>query len=111
MLNEVLERARQGRAEAEADLFELLTIPSVSATPERRADCRRAAEWLEARLRRAGMDVQGVDVVEGGHPVGVAEWLGPARGPALAGDGHYDGPPPGPPRGGLVPPVRAPAPP
>src|SRR2546430_43286 len=59
MLNEALERARQGRAEAEADLFELLTIPSVSATPERRADCRRAAARGGGRLRGPGRAGQG----------------------------------------------------
>jgi len=33
---------------------DLLSIPSVSAIPEHAADCRKAAEWLAAELRRIG---------------------------------------------------------
>src|SRR5436189_506468 len=90
MLNEALERARARRAEAEADLFELLSIPSVSATPERRADCRRAADWLANRLRGMGMETAITDVSEDGHPVVAAEWLGRPGAPTLTVYGHYD---------------------
>ena len=96
MLDEVLERARGRRAEAEAQLFELISIPSVSALPEHRADCRRAAEWLAQKLRGLGMDVQVVDVLDGGHPVVVAEWLGRLGAPTLTVYGHYDVQPPDP---------------
>lgn len=96
MLDEVLERARGRRAEAEAQLFELISIPSVSALPEHRADCRRAAEWLAQKLRGLGMDVQVVDVLDGGHPVVVAEWLGRPGAPTLTVYGHYDVQPPDP---------------
>jgi acetylornithine deacetylase/succinyl-diaminopimelate desuccinylase-like protein len=96
MLDQVLERARARRAEAEAALFELISIPSVSALPAHRADCRRAAEWLAARLRGAGMDARLVDVHEDGHPVVVAEWLGRPGAPTLTIYGHYDVQPPDP---------------
>src|SRR2546421_551284 len=46
MLQQVLERARAGRAEAEAELFDLLSIPSVSALPEHRGDLRPARHWF-----------------------------------------------------------------
>src|SRR5437588_696254 len=67
MLEQVLERARQRRAEAEAALFELIAIPSVSALPEHRDDCRRAADWLVARFTAAGMQARLVDGGEGEH--------------------------------------------
>src|SRR5256886_11166775 len=41
MLERALEAARAGRAQAEADLCELLAIPSVSSASEHRDDCRR----------------------------------------------------------------------
>ena len=96
MLDKALERARKGRSEAEAQLFELVSIPSVSALPEHRADCRRAAGWLEQKLRGLGMDVQVVDVLDEGHPVVVAEWLGRPGAPTLTIYGHYDVQPPDP---------------
>jgi acetylornithine deacetylase/succinyl-diaminopimelate desuccinylase-like protein len=96
MLDQVLERARGRRAEAEAALFELISIPSVSALPEHRDDCRRAAEWAAARLREAGMDARLVDVRKDGHPVVVAEWLGRPGAPTLIIYGHYDVQPPDP---------------
>jgi acetylornithine deacetylase/succinyl-diaminopimelate desuccinylase-like protein len=96
MLDRVLERAHERRAEADAALFELISIPSVSALPEHRDDCRRAAEWVAARLRAAGMDARLVDVHEGGHPVVVAAWLGRPGAPTLTIYGHYDVQPPDP---------------
>ena len=96
MLDQVLERAKERRADAEAALFELIAIPSVSALPEHREDCRRAADWLVARLSGMGMDVRIVDVLEGGHPVVVAEWMGRPGAPTLTVYGHYDVQPPDP---------------
>jgi acetylornithine deacetylase/succinyl-diaminopimelate desuccinylase-like protein len=93
---QVLARARERRAEAEADLFELLSIPSVSALPEHSADCRLAAGWLADRLRGLGMEVEVTDVAEGGHPVVMAEWLGRPGAPTLTFYGHYDVQPPDP---------------
>jgi acetylornithine deacetylase/succinyl-diaminopimelate desuccinylase-like protein len=96
MLDQVLERARGRRAEAEAALFELISIPRVSALPDHRDDCRRAAGWVAARLRAAGMEARLVDVREDGHPVVVAEWLGRPGAPTLTIYGHYDVQPPDP---------------
>src|SRR5215469_3387437 len=96
MLDQVLERARGARAAAEAELFELISIPSVSALPEHRDDCRRAAAWLERRLRAMGMEASLIDVPGGGHPVVEAEWLGRPGAPTLTIYGHYDVQPPDP---------------
>ena len=97
MLDQVLERARAGRARAEEDLFELVSIPSVSTLPEHRDDCRRAAEWLARQLRDIGMDAHlaGADA-NGAHPVVMAEWLGRPGAPTLTIYGHYDVQPPDP---------------
>ncbi|WP_338204793.1 dipeptidase [Candidatus Nephthysia bennettiae] len=95
-LEAVLRRAREGREAAENDLFELLAIPSVSALPEHHDDCRRAAGWVAARLERLGMHVELAEVVPGGQPVVMAEWLGHDGGPTLTIYGHYDVQPPDP---------------
>ena len=96
MLERALEAARAGRAQAEVELCELLRIPSVSGVSEHRDDCRRAAIWLEERLRRMGMRTEMVDVPDGGHPVLVAEWLERPGAPTLTIYGHYDVQPPDP---------------
>jgi len=96
MLDQVLDRAREGRAEADAALFELVAIPSVSALPEHADDCRRAAGWLVDRLRSSGMDTRLVEGQDGGHPTVVAEWLERPGAPTLTVYGHYDVQPPDP---------------
>ena len=88
MLQQSLERARAGQQQAEEDLLELLSIPSVSALPEHRDDVRRAGAWIADRLKACGMRVE---VVEGlGNPVISAEWLERPGRPTLAIYGHYD---------------------
>jgi acetylornithine deacetylase/succinyl-diaminopimelate desuccinylase-like protein len=71
------------------ELKALLRIPSVSTTPERAPDCRRAAEWLAEHLRALGcaqVELLGSET----HPVVCAE------GPPVPGRatvvvyGHYD---------------------
>jgi len=96
MLEGVLDRARLGRAQAEEDLFELLAIPSVSALPEHRHDCRLAADWLVERLKGMGMFAELIEVEPEGQPVVMAEWLGHDSGPTLTIYGHYDVQPPDP---------------
>ena len=68
---------------------DFLAIPSVSAIPEHAADCRNAAEWLAAELRRIG--AQRVEVSEtGGHPIVVAERIEDPALPTIVVYGHYD---------------------
>ena len=68
---------------------DFLAIPSVSAIPEHAADCRKAAEWLAAELRRIG--AQRVEVSEtGGHPIVVAERVEDPALPTIVVYGHYD---------------------
>jgi acetylornithine deacetylase/succinyl-diaminopimelate desuccinylase-like protein len=69
-----------------AALEELVSIPSVSGDPARRADVERAAVWLAARLAPLGGRV----VATGGHPLVLAEWLGAEGAPTVLVYGHYD---------------------
>jgi acetylornithine deacetylase/succinyl-diaminopimelate desuccinylase-like protein len=68
---------------------DFLAIPSVSAIPEYAPDCRKAAEWLAAELRRIG--AQRVEVSEtGGHPMVVGERIEDPALPTIVVYGHYD---------------------
>jgi acetylornithine deacetylase/succinyl-diaminopimelate desuccinylase-like protein len=84
------EYAKANFAKARQQLDELIRIPSISTTPERAGDVRRAAEWLADDLRRAGMTKVEVVPTEG-HPIVYAEWLnaGPNARTVLV-YGHYD---------------------
>ncbi|TMC13147.1 MAG: dipeptidase [Chloroflexi bacterium] len=94
ILNQALEIARESRPQAEADYFDHLRIPSISALPQHAADCRRAAENLLRHFRRIGFDAS---LVEGnGHPTVRAEWMGAPGKPVLTVYGHYDVQPPDP---------------
>ncbi len=90
MRNDALTYARQHRAEALADLQELLRIPSISTLPECKPDMQRAAQWLADKLGEVGL--QNIKIMPtAGHPVVYADWLkaGPTL-PTLLIYGHYD---------------------
>lgn len=74
----------------QAELLEMLRIPSVSADPDHAGDIRRMAEWLADHLRRLGLENARV-LPTAGNPVVYAEWLnaGPHR-PTVLVYGHYD---------------------
>ena len=93
----------RGYIEANSDEFfgalkQWLAIPSVSADPARRADVRRSARWLAARLASTGFPVAEVWETTGSDPDGrpglpavFAEWraVDPAA-PAVLVYGHHD---------------------
>lgn len=68
---------------------EFLRIPSISTLPEHAADCQRAAEWLAAALRAAGIEHTEV-AATGGHPVVYGDWLHAPGAPTVLVYGHYD---------------------
>jgi acetylornithine deacetylase/succinyl-diaminopimelate desuccinylase-like protein len=71
------------------ELFAFLRIPSISARSEHEPDMRRAAEWLAARMREAGLEAS----IErtAGHPIVLGEWRGAgADAPTVLVYGHYD---------------------
>ena len=96
MLNDAIREARKGREGAEADLFEELSIPSVSALPEHQEDVRRNADWLADRLDRLGLVTRITDVPGGRHPVLQADMEVSPDAPWLTVYGHYDVQPPDP---------------
>jgi acetylornithine deacetylase/succinyl-diaminopimelate desuccinylase-like protein len=66
-----------------------LRIPSISALPEHADDCRAAAEWIAADMRRIGLEH--VEVAEtGGHPIVYGDWLHATGEPTALVYGHYD---------------------
>ena len=76
-------------ARIRGELFEFLTIPSVSARSEHDADTARAAEWTAASLRAAGLEARVEKTA--GHPVVVGKWSGAGAGaPTVLIYGHYD---------------------
>jgi len=71
------------------ELFELLTIPSVSARSEHDVDTRRAADWIATSLRAAGL--QATVHATGGQPIVVGEYRDALAGaPTVLVYGHYD---------------------
>jgi acetylornithine deacetylase/succinyl-diaminopimelate desuccinylase-like protein len=91
-----LARAREHRQQDLEDLLEEIRIPSVSALPEHRSDCRRNAEWLRERLQRLGLDAKVVEVIPGQPPLVTAESPRRSGHPHLTVYGHYDVQPPDP---------------
>ncbi|MBI3862833.1 MAG: M20/M25/M40 family metallo-hydrolase [Planctomycetia bacterium] len=77
-----------------ADLVDLLRIPSVSTLPAHKADVRRAAEWVRARLERAGVGATAFETA--GHPIVYGERLDRPGKPTVLVYGHYDVQPPDP---------------
>lgn len=71
-----------------AELFELLRIPSVSTRSEHRPDIERAAEWLAASMRSAGLSAEIHPTA--GHPIVLGEWRGAPGAPTVLIYGHYD---------------------
>jgi len=76
------------KEEFEAELVELLRIPSVSADPACRQDIDRAAEWVADRFRRLGFQVQAIPT--SGHPLVYAASPQVPGAPTALVYGHYD---------------------
>jgi len=72
------------------DLKQWLTIPSISADPERHGDVGHSAAWLAAHLRGAGFPIAQV-LETGGLPAVYAEWPAADPGaPVVLVYGHHD---------------------
>lgn len=72
------------------ELIDFLRIPSVSTQPEHDQDTLRAAEWLVAAMRKAGLENTSL-IPTNRHPLVYADWLH-ARpdSPTILIYGHYD---------------------
>ncbi|MFT2721948.1 dipeptidase [Deinococcus sp. A31D244] len=94
-LARVIATLRDRAAASLTELTELGSIPSVSAQSAHQPDMQRAADWLAARLRRAGMPR--VELwPTAGHPAVYAEWTAAPGAPTVLVYGHYDVQPPEP---------------
>jgi acetylornithine deacetylase/succinyl-diaminopimelate desuccinylase-like protein len=94
MISKVIARLEKEKQKAVDELVDLLKIPSVSADPSRKADIRRAADWLARRMTAAGLRTEVKETA--GNPIVYAERSGPAGAPTILIYGHYDVQPPDP---------------
>ena len=78
-----------------AELFELLRIPSVSADSTRKADVRKAADYIVQKLKEAGADKVELCQTKG-HPIVYGEKIIDKLLPTVLVYGHYDVQPPDP---------------
>lgn len=87
---QAIEFAHQNSDRFLSDLNQLLTIPSVSTTPEHAGDMQRAARWLADHMRQIGLENVQIFQTDG-HPVVYADWLkaGESKKTVLV-YGHYD---------------------
>src|SRR5271168_1749063 len=93
--NNAVTYAQQNQQRFLDELKDLLRIPSVSTLPQHKDDVRRAAEFVAAQLKSAGMENVAV-IATAGHPLVYAEWLHAAGKPTVLSYGHYDVQPPDP---------------
>ena len=77
------------------ELSDLLRIPSISADSRHKADVKRAAEFLQAKLTEAGADKSEIFETKG-HPIVYGEKMVSASAPTVLVYGHYDVQPPDP---------------
>ncbi len=71
------------------ELLEFLRIPSISSLPDHMPDVQQAAEWVEARMKRAGIESVRI-MPTGGHPVVYGDWLHAEGKPTVLIYGHFD---------------------
>jgi acetylornithine deacetylase/succinyl-diaminopimelate desuccinylase-like protein len=89
------QRLEETRDASVAELMEFLRIPSVSTDPAHNADVAKAAEWVVARLRKAGVpEVEYLPTK--GHPIICGRWHISPEAPTVLIYGHYDVQPPEP---------------
>ncbi len=90
----VLDHLQKNNEKYVSELFEFISIPSISTLPAYAQYIRSAAEWLLARMERLGF--KGALYETPGHPVVFAELCPHADAPTVLIYGHYDVVPPDP---------------
>jgi acetylornithine deacetylase/succinyl-diaminopimelate desuccinylase-like protein len=78
-----------------SELFDWLRIPSVSADSRHKADVRKAAEFIQKKLKEAGVEHAELHETKG-HPIVYAEKIIDKTKPTVLVYGHYDVQPPDP---------------
>lgn len=80
---------QQHRSRLLDELKEFIRIPSISTLPEHKPDVERAAQFVAASLRDAGLE--NVEIIPtAGHPLVYADWLHAPGKPTVLCYGHYD---------------------
>lgn len=88
-MDSVIDYINQRERQFIDQLIELLRIPSISSSPERRDDVARCAQWLAEEMGQIGLEHVQI-VPTAGNPVVYADWLhAPEQSTALV-YGHYD---------------------
>jgi acetylornithine deacetylase/succinyl-diaminopimelate desuccinylase-like protein len=86
---------RQNESRFLEELKEFLRIPSISTAPEHKKDTHRAAEFVAAKLKAAGLE--NIELIETDrHPLVYADWLHAPGKPTVLCYGHFDVQPPDP---------------
>lgn len=93
-MTELATYLQQQRPAAEARLFELLRIPSVSADSKAAASVAEAANWMQHRFESMGLKTE--QIATAGHPIVYAESPPVPGKPVVLVYGHYDVQPPEP---------------
>ena len=75
-------------ANFEDELCQLLSIPSISADPERHGDVRKAANWVADKFRALGLTTELIETT--GQPLVFAQSPTVAGKPIVLVYGHYD---------------------
>lgn len=93
-MQDILAYLQQQAPRFEQELFQFLSIASVSAASDHRSDVIRAAQWVADQFRALGLptDVIATD----GHPLVYAETPAVPGAPIVLVYGHYDVQPPDP---------------
>jgi acetylornithine deacetylase/succinyl-diaminopimelate desuccinylase-like protein len=79
----------QNRARFLEELKEFIRIPSISTSPDTAGDVERAAEFVAAALRKAGLE--NIEILPTArHPLVYADWLHAPGKPTVLCYGHYD---------------------
>ena len=95
MSQAINEYVGQNQARFLEELLDFLRIPSISTLPEHDGDVRRAAEFVAASLRAAGLE--NVEIIPTAkHPLVYGDWLHAPGQPTVLCYGHYDVQPPDP---------------
>ncbi len=92
------------RDDFEAQLKDLIRIPSISAQPDHDGDTARAATFVRDDLAAMGLKAELITTRR--HPLVYAEWLGAPGKPTVLVYGHYDVQPPEPLEPWLTPPFE-----
>ena len=89
-----MEHLRQNEESALTELFEFLSIQSVSADSAFQSEMQRCAEFVQAAMERAGLSAEIIPTL--GHPVVFGQRIEDPQLPTVLIYGHYDVQPPDP---------------